>query len=82
MQNENEKENDNDNNGGAFGRLVVSLILAIGVICLIGLIANSGEGRMNIPYGEEARDCQVSEERMIINCAIMWRKLTANGAYT
>lgn len=64
MQNENEKENDNDNNGGAFGRLVVSLILAIGVICLIGLIANSGEGRMNIPYGEEARDCQVSEERM------------------
>ncbi|MDO4922985.1 MAG: serine hydrolase [Peptococcaceae bacterium] len=62
MQNEN--ENDKKYGHRVSGGVIVSLIMAIGLLFLVGDLSTNGEGRVNIPFSEEAQDCQASEERM------------------
>lgn len=60
----NENETDKKYGGAVSGGVVVSLILALSLMFLVGSLPANGEGRVNIPFSEEAQDCQASEERM------------------
>lgn len=60
MEEENKKKYGYHISGG----VVVAFILALGAMFLLGTMPDNGEGRVGVPFSEEAQDCRATEDRM------------------